>query len=789
MPKELKKLLPNLGLIFLFSALLLALIAYYSHYKFLNVVSFFSLSVALLCLCLALFFEIRQRTHSTAFTLGVTVAITLLYFSLRFILHRFDFSIGDPSDYYLAGICSITYGQDIGYFLPLTASVSAVGFTIFGLEYAPYINTVLHFANPLLLFLLLQRLGISIITSLIIVFGYLILPLDIWFSSSSFSDPMWQLFVLAFIFLWVQLFQTNQMFFANAIALFLLLFLAPFLRGEAILLYALMMPLLIYYYHVTQNFKNTLFLAGGLIVMGVAIAFTLHIRSNYLIHTQFKRIYSDITIDVMQYVLTIFAAMCFVFLLLYHRAYSKNQHIRLAPIFVSLSIIFKIAITYYYTQKYSLSFFDFLVGNEIGFSLGNFGIFWSVLIYIGLILLYYRAYRDDPFSLIAILVYTLFSIPFMMQKVTFYDPHAILFYWNRYYLSALLVIHLLSLALLLDIGFKYLQKLFSTSMRKYISVAYITIFLGLLIFSIPMRLFKIVMTEPHQPGSYHLVPWLKTHIGKHPVSVIYDSSAIYEQNKGHIGLYDIKHLISRVLTVFKVNAKDYVKVKPNKLNTSFVPKYDLSKRDYLLCVSKSPCELNQTLFEPVDTLVLPLSWREHFTLPAHHSKHMAKSLVDSYLNQWNLYFELYKITSKAKTTTRHTNPHTDIVFTQHNKNAEKLLHKGWKKIVGNVGALSYQNSMTLLLSHLKPTHTKSHNYITLALKVLTASKQSPVHLQFHANNKLIRQIIINSAQTRMIRLRLPRNTRTVLLKISGSPIDTKKDFHMTTVLKSVTIVQ
>jgi len=114
---------------------------------------------------------------------------------------------------------------------------------------------------------------------------------------------------------------------------------------------------------------------------------------------------------------------------------------------------------------------------------------------------------------------------------------------------------------------------------------------------------------------------------------------------------------------------------------------------------------------------------------------MAKSLADSYLNRWNLYFDLYKITQKA---------------------TQKLLYKGWKKIVGNSGALSYQNSMTLLLSHLKPTHTKSHNYITLALKVLTASKQSPVRLQFRANNKLIRQIIINSAQTKMIRLRLPR---------------------------------
>jgi len=794
--QKLKKNLPYLGLLLLFGALLFSLSAYYSHYKFLNYVSFFAIILSLLTLYITVILKLKQHISSKVSIFFIAIAIPLLYFSLRIILHRFDFSIGDPSDYYLAGICSITYEQDIGYFLPLTASVSAVGFTIFGLEYAPYINTLLHFANPLLLFLLLQRFGISIAASAIIVFAYLILPLDIWFSSSSFSDPIWQLFAMVFMFLWSGLFRSSQTFTIHVVALFLLLFLAPFLRGEAILYFGLMLPLLIYYYHVTQNFKRVLLLAGGLIILAIAISLTLHIRSNYLIHTQFKRVYPDISIEIMHYILAGFIAISFVLLSLYRHIHPKVQHIKIAPIYVWLSIIFKIIITYYYTHKYMLSFIDYIFMNEVGFAIGNFGIVWGILIFIGIGLLYYRAYRGNTLALITILIYTLFSIPFMMQKVTFYDPHAILFYWNRYYLSILLVIHLLSLALLLDYGFRYLQKLFSASIKKYISMLYITILLELLVFSIPIGLFKIVLTEPHQSGSYRLVPWLKTHISKHPVSVIYDASAIYAQNKGHIGIYDIKHLISRVLTVFKINAKDYIKVKPNELNTSFVPKYDLSKRDYLLCVSKLPCELNQTLFEPVDTLVLPLSWREHFILPAHYSEHMAKSVADSYLNQWNLYFELYKITPKAKLKTHHPriqlkkDYEKSIIFKEDSKIAQKLLYRGWKKIVGNSGALSYQNSMSLLIDHLTPNNNTRHPItIALTLKVLTATRQSPVRLQFRANNKLVGQTIINSAQIKMIRLKLPHNTRTVLLKISGSPINTKKDFHMTTVLKSVTIPQ
>jgi len=297
------------------------------------------------------------------------------------------------------------------------------------------------------------------------------------------------------------LFRSGQTFTIHAVALFLLLFLAPFLRGEAILYFGLMLPLLIYYYHVTQNFKSVLLLAGGLIILAVAISLTLHIRSNYLIHTQFKRVYLDISIEIM-----------------------------------------------HYTYKYSLSFIDYLFMNEFGFAIGNFGIIWGILIFIGIGLLYYRAYQGETLALITVLTYTLFYIPFMMQKITFYDPHAILFYWNRYYLSVLLVIHLLSLALLLDIGFKYLQKLFSASIKKYISMLYITILLGLLIFSIPMGLFKIVLTEPHQPGSYHLVPWLKTHIGKHPVSVIYDSSGNQTNSTPHLH----QNMTSQNVTIFYV---------------------------------------------------------------------------------------------------------------------------------------------------------------------------------------------------------------------------------------------
>ncbi|RUM73945.1 MAG: hypothetical protein DSZ10_02470, partial [Sulfurovum sp.] len=184
---------PILGALLVLFSLALSLGAYYSHHEILNLLSFAVLLCALCILYVTVVLDLTRHNNHHILSLLSSLLIPLVYFGLRIILHRFDFSVGDPSDYYLAGVCSITYDQDIGYFLPLTASLSAVGFSVFGLQFAPVINIVFQFAAPLVLYLLLRRFGYSTLVSVIGALLYIVLPLSIWFASTSFSDPIWQL--------------------------------------------------------------------------------------------------------------------------------------------------------------------------------------------------------------------------------------------------------------------------------------------------------------------------------------------------------------------------------------------------------------------------------------------------------------------------------------------------------------------------------------------------------------------------------------------------------------------
>jgi len=782
---------PILGALLVLFSLALSLGAYYSHHEILNLLSFAVLLSALCILYVTVVLDLTRHNNHHVLSLLSSLLIPLVYFGLRIILHRFDFSVGDPSDYYLAGVCSITYDQDIGYFLPLTASLSAVGFSVFGLQFAPVINIVFQFAAPLVLYLLLRRFGYSTLVSVIGALLYIVLPLSIWFASTSFSDPIWQLFLMLFILFWIDIIRSTKFPYTTWVALLLLLFLSPFLRGESVLLYGLMAALTLYYVWLKQHLSDVLLLLVGLALLTIAISLTLDIRSNYLIHAQFSRVIPDITVDGLKKILYLFSAIiAFVVIGAY---YARNlfKRIPLPAIYVTLALVFKFASIYYYTQTHHLSFLDYLIVHEYGFATGNFGHLLSLMIFAGIAYLYYKAFRGNVPSLVIILVYTLFHIPFMMQKVSFFDPHAMLFYWNRYYLSMMLFVHIIALLSIFQLLLDYLSQRFSAKRTLVLSSMSVLLF-SIFLLSVPSSLYRIVLTEPHQAGSYKLVPWLKKHVGKKYVSVVYDASMIYRQNKGHIGLYDIKHLISRVLVVFKFNAKDYESVPPSKLNHAFMPKANLLKRDYLLCVSQKPCNLNHRYFHLIDTLHLPLRWREHFTLPGHHIATSGENLSDSYLNDWDLRFELYQITPEAKKVyvekqkSQRKKILKEISFTNHSKESEKYLQKGWKGIVGQNGALSYAPTMSLLLTNIPISGINIRpKTMILNLQVLTASRSNPVKMRFRINKKLVRQSIFTSSHPQKISLSLPTHSRTILLEINNIPTKSIKKNNLATVLKSI----
>ena len=738
------------GIYFILFSFSFSLLAYYTHIAWFHEASLSSLLLSFILLFHTLYKDFKHTFHSSWLASLVLVCLLVLYFSLRIILHRFDFSVGDPSDYYLAGVCSITYHQDIGFFLPLTASLSAVGYAMFGLSYAPFINILVQLLAIPLSYMIVRKLNISTFIALLVTLLIIILPLNIWFASTSFSDPIWQICLLIYILLANKILSHDTLRYKVLIALFLLFALVPFLRGEAVLYFALIGLLSLYYFWKYGSFKNAALLMFGLIVLSVSIQATLGIRSHYLLQMQFSRVIPQITEGLLLSLLYGAAGVGFVFLGFLVLVKKPFQKYSFTLPFTLILILFKVLFAYYYSQKEDLSFSHLLILNEYGFALGNFGLALSVLIFVGLILLYISALKGKHLAFLLIVVYTVFYIPFVMQKVTFSDPHAFLYYWNRYYLSALMMIHLFALALTLQTLYAFMQKYLSQI--RFSKLLLSLLFVLISAFSLPLSMYHIVLTEPHQKNAAKLVPWMQKHVHHHLVSVVYDSSVVYKQNKGHIGTNHIKYLISRLFSVFHINAKEYQAVSPSKLDSNLSFQTDLSQRDYVLCVAKKPCQLRNNTLRYVDTLILPLRWREHFSL--HQAPQIQSSdLNNSYANQWKLYFELYKVSPRLKQT---FDFNKKMTLNKRSPLSKQVLRHDWYNTYQDTGAWSLGLHPKLTFPFIKKDPHASYK-VELRYFLFNATPSSPRTLTFSSHGTLLKKLTTKVSKSETIILDIPKN--------------------------------
>ena len=736
------------GIYFILFSFSFSLLAYYTHVAWFHEASLSALLLSLILLFHTLYKDFRHTFNSSCLSVLVLVCLILLYFSLRIILHRFDFSVGDPSDYYLAGICSITYHQDIGFFLPLTASLSAVGYAIFGLNYAPFINILVQLLAVPLSYMILRKLNISTFIALLITLLIIILPLNIWFASTSFSDPIWQICLLIYILLANKLLSPDMVRYKVTFALFLLLALVPFLRGEAVLYFALIGLLSLYHFWKYCSFKNAALLMFGLIVLSLSIQATLGIRSRYLLQMQFSRVIPEITEGLLLSLLYGAASVGFTFLGLLALVKKHFQKYSFTLLFTLILILFKVLFAYYYSQKENLSFSHLLIVNEYGFALGNFGLPLTILIFIGLILLYISALKGKHLSFLLILVYSIFYIPFVMQKITFYDPHAFLYYWNRYYLSALMMIHLFALAITLQTLYTLMQK--HLKHIRFSKLLLSVLFILISTFSLPLSMYKIVLTEPHQKNASKLVPWMQKHIQHHSVSVLYDASVVYKQNKGHIGTNHIKYLISRLFSVFHINAKEYQAVSSSQLDGTLHFKDDLSQKDYVLCVAKKPCQLQNNTLHYVDTLILPLTWREHYSLQ-HPFQTNISDLNNSYINHWKLYFELYKVSPLLKQT---FDFNKKMTLNKRSPLSKQVLHHDWYSTYQDTGVWSLGLHSKLTFPFIKKESHVSYR-VVLRYFLFNATPSSPRTLTFSSHGRLLKKLTTKVSKSQTITLDIP----------------------------------
>jgi len=643
----------HIGIAILIVGFATSIISYFSGF-----VSLYYISFSLIVASLLYMFDSIRRDLDRVFDLSSTsiyliVTFITLYAIQRSNLSDSSFITGDASDYYWAGVSSALKGDDIGFFLPLSSAISAIGYKIFGLGSLSAITAIVHIAVMPIYYFLFRKIGLASIVSLLLISLIQIIPLDIWFSKTTFSEPIWQVLVWMFIYLSYKILEDDRFSWSTYVPFFILISLLPMSRGSAVFIYGAIYFLAIYSFWRYGKLKIALLILLSMLVLTLSIEYTLPIRYRYLIGWQYSRIIPGINISELVTIFysatTIFVASIFVIRWQKRLFRSLNLHL----ILVLLAIAMKIVVALLFSIKNGIPFINLLLLNEFGLARGNLGIILVVLIIIGLGSIYYRAaFKGDRLSLILVVAYTLFSIPFVMQNVTIWDQHDMFIYWHRYYFSELFAIHMVALAMVAKL-------LYSVGSRVEIKESYFISILsiavaGVFFYSISLPLHNVVTKEASLPKSSELFSWISDRSKAKSLSVVYDADI-------HYGIYDAKQLIYRGLYVTGVDVKNYIKVPKENLNRDidFSPK--VLDGDQILCLSTTSCNLDPDQFTLVDRFATSLWWR--------------RSGIDIYRQRehLNIYAYLYDIKHKFSVGRY-------ILFKNSSDIAHKLLGRGWYSI-------------------------------------------------------------------------------------------------------------
>jgi hypothetical protein len=393
-----------------------------------------------------------------------------------------------------------------------------------------------------------------------------------------------------------------------------------------------------------------------------------------------------------------------------------------------------------------MTFAEMLFINEYDLVVGNFGIPIALLMVVGLAILYYRAFKGEILPLVLVVVYTIFYLPFAMQAVTFSDPHAFFMYWNRYYFSVLMSIHLLSLGLVFQVLYNYLQKMIKN--KKLVLGSFVSIFIIVLLFSMNIKLYQIVVNDSHLKGTHKLYSWVKKHVGTNGIYIVTEDGVVYKQNARPDGLEKIEYLIGRMFSLHKVPERGHEVIESDRFSSKVnyrLPKVNVK---YILCVGTQMCHLENERLSLVDTLDIPLKWREHFGLDKNASSIHQGDITKSVIQKSILRASLYKVGDKFSVGKKASLKHNTVISSQ-------LLGDGWNFINNRSSAFSSEGKGTIVLPKIKKLKNKVYQ-LSLRYAVINASKNSVKTLNFTlSNGKILKSVTVNSHTTKEVELILP----------------------------------
>ena len=685
-----------LGSLFIVASLSVAMTSFLSSSPHFYYLSFFLMVIGILSMLKYTFDDLVSETSSISVSFISIAIFVLLFFAQRSV--PFDFSLieSDASYYYWSGIGSVLHGDTNGMFLPMADAISAVGFQIFGIKYLASAEIILYLSALLLLYKILRELSFSATLSLFLIMLFEMIPLDIWISKTTFSEPIWQVLLLLFIYYTVEIMKKGSLDYKILMPFYIVLLLLPMTRGSSVFFYILLAYLSLYILWVSRNFRLAMAMAIGMVLLSVSIHYSMEIRWDYVVGMQYRRIFPHITTIQLSALLYSLTAI-FLLSLWYLKRFDIRKK-NLAFWVVLLSVSFKAIVALYFSYKKGVSFASLLYVNEYDMLTTTMGMPLAILSIAGLLYIHYKALRGERIYLLLVVFYHAFSVPFVMQNVTIHDKHQMFLYWHRYYFSEYLLVHFVALS----ISLKFLYEKVYKEMKKTLSSKALAsgVILVIFVLSINLHTYTIVTNEGFLSGSHKLFDWIESKTKNSTTTIVYERTKHYTQRTLH-RLMHAGIFAKRIdITGFYAVSTDELK-SLSKLNKNPRIYRRLINSNKLLSLSSKDCSIrgDDLIFE--DNLTLPLVWRQS-----------SSDLESSPLVSYELHACLYGLKLSFSSDRK-------VRFAKHNEIANSLLGVGWHDREGNH---PYSESHASLL--LPDLFQKDVNYtLELEFKIYGSSSQ------------------------------------------------------------------
>ncbi|SFV49858.1 hypothetical protein MNB_SV-6-899 [hydrothermal vent metagenome] len=643
-----------LGSLSIVIALSVAIVAFLTSFPSVYYLSALFIVLGVVSMLRYIFDDLVSRTNSIVFAYISLSLFLILYFVQRSVPFDFSLIASDASYYYWSGIGSVLHGDVDGMFLPMADAISGVGFQIFGAKYLASAEIILYLSALLLFYKILRELGIGILLSSLLTTLLEMVPLDIWISKTTFSEPIWQVLLLLIFYYSIEIIKKNSLDYRVIIPYYIVLLLLPMTRGSAIFFYIIVGYLTLYTLWRMKNFKLAIAIVFGLVLLSISIHYSLHIRFNYIVGMQYRRIFPHITTEQLSIILYSISTV-FILSLLYLKRLNLDKK-NFALFVVVSSIIFRLITALYFSYKKGVTFVSILYVNEFDLLHATLGMPLALLSIAGLVYIYYQAFRGERLYLLIVVVYSAFFVPYIMQNVTIHDPHQMFLYWHRYYFSEYLLIHFLALSL--SIGFIYnriVQMMENKVYAKRVAVILILLLFGS---SINLHRYHIVTSEGYLSDAYRLFDWTKSRVGDKQTIILYEHTKHYTDRTLHRLMYEGLHVTRIKLTgIYGVSANELKSLK--ELNKNPRINRRLINSSKLLALSAYDCSVSGEELTLEDRATFPLFWRQS-----------SSDLDSSPVVGYDLNACLYKLNLSFVADKQ-------IRFGDNNEIANTLLGRGW----------------------------------------------------------------------------------------------------------------